>query len=252
MAPVNKEENKEDFKYVQEYLCRFGYLQENNYKKNILDKQTSKALLKYQRFYGLPETGTFTKQTRDQMNLSRCGVPDTERSSLTFKVICPWEKSEITYAFELGTDDINEKNEFEAVRNAFKTWEVVTPLTFKEVSVTMEPDVLIGWRSAYDNDQSMIGPTLAHADYPLGCSITTNSLPLPIHFDDSEYTWCIGVVSKAYDVETVALHEIGHILGLEHSNVEGAVMFPTNLPDFIKRALTPDDIVGVERLYRNH
>ena len=173
MAPVHKGEKKEDLKYVQDYLSRFGYLQENSYEKSVLDEQTSEALFKYQRFYGLPETGMFTEQTRDRMTLSRCGVPDTG-SALAFSAMCPWEKSEITYAFDLGTNDIREKSEFEAVRNAFKTWEEATPLTFKEVSVNEDPDVLIGWRRADDLDLSMIGGTLAHADFPPGCSVISN------------------------------------------------------------------------------
>jgi hypothetical protein len=91
----------------------------------------------------------------------------------------------------------------------------------------------------------MTGGTLAHAD----CSVVTNSLPKPVHFDDTEHTWSVGAVANAFDVETVALHEIGHIVGLAHSSVAGAVMLPTVNSNFTRRALSADDIAGFDTLY---
>ena len=53
----------------------------------------------------------------------------------------------------------------------------------------------------------------------------------------------------AFDVETVALHELGHILGLQHSDVPGSVMFPSVDDNTTKRALTADDLSGIRQLY---
>ena len=50
-----------------------------------------------------------------------------------------------------------------------------------------------------------------------------------------------------YDFETVALHELGHSLGLLHSDVEGSVMFAEY--EGGKRDLTPDDIAGMSFIY---
>lgn len=52
---------------------------------------------------------------------------------------------------------------------------------------------------------------------------------------------------SVYDLHTVVLHEVGHSLGLAHSDVSGAVMAP--FYEGGKRTLTSDDVAGIEYLY---
>ena len=70
---------------------------------------------------------------------------------------------------------------------------------------------------------------------------------------------------RKWDLETIALHEIGHLSGLGHSAIgetelvggsrrvlsTGAVMFPIALGagDISGRTLEPDDIAGISDLY---
>ena len=49
--------------------------------------------------------------------------------------------------------------------------------------------------------------------------------------------------------ETVALHELGHLLGLGHSDVNGSVMWPTVSTNFTLRTLQADDLAGIRALY---
>jgi hypothetical protein len=64
-----------------------------------------------------------------------------------------------------------------------------------------------------------------------------------VWFNDA-YNWNIGA---DYDVETVALHEIGHTFGLDHSDITGSIMYPYY--GGIQTTLHQDDIAGSSFLY---
>ncbi len=51
------------------------------------------------------------------------------------------------------------------------------------------------------------------------------------------------------DLQAVATHEIGHLLGLDHTPLVSAVMFPLVAGDNFSRTLTSDDTIGVSTLY---
>ncbi len=84
------------------------------------------------------------------------------------------------------------------------------------------------------------GRVLAHTFYPS----PPNPEPVAgdMHFDADE-DWSVGTY---LDVFSVALHELGHALGLGHSDQPGAVMYPYYR--FVT-GLGTDDIAGVQNLY---
>ncbi len=53
----------------------------------------------------------------------------------------------------------------------------------------------------------------------------------------------------AYDYYSNSLHELGHVLGLDHTSVAGAVMLPSLRAGQQRRIPAEDDIAGVRALY---
>jgi hypothetical protein len=52
-----------------------------------------------------------------------------------------------------------------------------------------------------------------------------------------------------FDLQSVMLHEFGHALGLGHSSVQGAVMWPALFAGVLARTLQNDDLDGLRELY---
>ena len=69
-----------------------------------------------------------------------------------------------------------------------------------------------------------------------------------VHFDDAEQYTIDSPNGRS--LLWVAVHEIGHSIGLEHSNVKEALMFPWyNGNKGNNFQLTEDDVFGIQSLY---
>ena len=83
--------------------------------------------------------------------------------------------------------------------------------------------------------------TLAYASAPPPLNGGTDAGDIEFN---SNIAW---KVNDNYDIETVALHEMGHSLGLDHSAISSAVMYAYY--NGIKSNLTTDDVSGIQSLY---
>jgi hypothetical protein len=253
VAPTRRREKRSGLEHVQQFLVRFGYLPAGSYEEGLLDDITALALARYQERSGLTETGEFDERTRDEMTTPRCGLADFIGGVLFDIVRCAWDKNGLTYAFGQGTNQIPGDGEFQAVRKAFASWQAVIPVTFTEVAAGANPDILVEWRPAADPDYNMIGDVDAHSAFPPRCDDVASTSPTkPLHFDDTETRWRTAQEFAAVDVESKALHEIGHLLGIEHNTELGGsqtVMWPKLDTNKLKRVLTNSDILRARCLY---
>jgi len=87
-------------------------------------------------------------------------------------------------------------------------------------------------------------PDLPEGTYPAG-RIFDSDIAL-----NSSVDWSVGGAAGTNDVRAVALHEVGHMLGLCHSAIRDAVMWPF-LPEDVQsvRLPAPDDVAWVSRFY---
>jgi hypothetical protein len=127
---------------------------------------------------------------------------------------------------------------------ALQTWASVTPLNFHFVADSGLPQGtsgLVQGDSRFGDIRVGARPMwyLAYTFYPSNSSTAGGDLAL-----SPNYKFYIG---SPYDLYSVFLHESGHALGLAHSYVSGAVMYPS--VKGVYAGLSADDIAGIRAIY---
>ncbi|XP_075117641.1 matrix metalloproteinase-21-like [Leptodactylus fuscus] len=126
---------------------------------------------------------------------------------------------------------------------AFRIWSEVVPLNFEEdlTSPAHLIDIKLGFGTRRHLGCSQlfdgIGREFAHA-WHLG----------DIHFDDDEH-FVPPSSEEGINLLKVAVHEIGHVLGLSHMNEMTSVMQPNYIPASSRMELGRTDRREIQRLY---
>jgi hypothetical protein len=181
-----------------------------------------------------------------------------------------WQRAPVGYFVTSRPVPGVDPNQFQsAVNRAFSTWQAVptASITFQFIGFTAaEPGVddgmsTLGFQAAPELDR-----VLASTSF-LVDSVTGELLESDVFFN-SAFSWSVAAGGEAnrFDLESVAVHEIGHLSGLGHSMIgetergpDGrrrvlaaeTVMFPlAYAPGNVSaRTLRPDDVAGVSDIY---
>jgi Ca2+-binding RTX toxin-like protein len=176
-----------------------------------------------------------------------------------------WMASGLTYGFDNHTADVSVAAQEAAIAAALATWSGVAPLAFAKVPdcglpfdspACAVPDIRVrfgpGDHGAGGHDTDFDGPggVAAHAYYPPPNGHTAAG---DLHLDDAE-RWT--TTSGGVDLQTIALHEIGHALGLGHAAAANCSSTATSARPImcgtligVDRTLARDDIEGIQAIY---
>lgn len=151
---------------------------------------------------------------------------------------------ELTYYIENAPAGLGQGEVEAALESALDAWADVADITFTETHLPHQRDSIDFQFTSIDGS----GGTLAQAYLP--DDVNPARIAGDVQFDIAE-AWEVGnrLGSAAFDLVLVAVHEIGHSLGLDHSDEAGSVMADSVSPNQTFDGLAPADVDAILALY---
>jgi matrixin len=215
-----------------DYLRRFGYLHVPKEPPTL--PLLAEGLERFERYLLPLKKGenilSYLQRAVEFSEAPRCGFQDLDHST---GLPLPHQKfdgdSSRPIVFRYRFDDAVPHERVVAVKRAMEIWEIFEDQDGRQIVKFLpagdDPKfITIKWTPAICGDDNMTGAPIAHATY-------AGSSPGVIHFDQEETVWMTHGGATDFDVLTVAVHELGHNLGLAHI-FEPVSPKPTMHPNF--------------------
>lgn len=229
------------------YLKEYGYLA-------ALDKVTLgdiyRAIVKFQEFADITVDGEVGPETLGKIDLPRCGNPDFAVDdsgniiSLERKY-GKWKYHDLAFCIESRDKDLGDAVWDNLLTTAFSAWSDVADLNFNRVDNPSRAQLVMSiGQGSKDHFDGPFG-TLAWAQLP---PVDNYMGRLLCKFDVDE-TWRESLADgEGILLLNVACHEIGHLLGLGHSEVNTALMAPFYNPN-VNSPQSRDDVSKIQSIY---
>ncbi|MBI4471604.1 MAG: matrixin family metalloprotease, partial [Acidobacteria bacterium] len=190
--------------------------------------------------------------------LTPSGMALERWSDSTFPIV--WRLSSA-----LGSNVTGTRSVADVVRAAFAAWsnEAAARISFSEGATTTVRDAALDGvnlvsvsPSTYDS--TTLSRTIVYSFVAQGTDALGRAIEFPGQIVEADillnptvlFTTSTAGAAGRFDLQSRVTHEIGHLLGLDHSGLLSAIMFPNLDSGRIgQRSLSRDDIIGISTLY---
>ena len=211
--------------------------------KELSETELKKLTVQVQKDLGVAANGVITPGLVKLIeHTPRCGLPDFAMSDEP--MAAKWGIKNLTYFVESYVSGLSRSDQDTIIQQAWDSWASVANLKFTRSNTSGSANFVIstgrGRASNFDGPNN----TLAWAYLPSGNNYQGQLL---MRFDLDE-TWVNDKSSRGIQMLNVAAHEFGHLLGLEHSRVNTALMAPYYSPN-VPKPVQNDDVTRIVKLY---
>ena len=257
--------NENEVSALQRFLQRFGYYDDDKKVDGKYGPVTTQAVKDYQSASGLKVDGIVGPKTKKSIvNSRRCSNKDpfAKNNAKDADIGEKYGKTEISYYIDVHPGYLQRDKVEETINAAFKCWSESCGVSFKFLDDDDEKnkeaaDIKLRWTSGQSADNRLgfdgAGGVLGHGGKGFVDFDISERWVYGLTDDDEKQlstlsdpsTWYRGkpTVSLFY----VALHEIGHALGLDHAMSTKDVMGPYYTPSIKK--LSDNDVKRIQTLY---